>query len=182
MAEQDAVIDAAGRLSDEARRLGVDVLYSEKGHFIAAGHWRKVNYFLGIPAAILGVISGATILGDGSSAVAGWAALGSAVLTALNTFLNPSERAAQHQKVGTQYGTTRRLIRQLVQIDAVVGGDAGPLRQQLDELTSKVGDIQGEALPIPGLAYWCAVRSIRRGTADYTPDELNAATGALPLA
>src|SRR3569623_2261526 len=95
--------DNRAAMMEEGRRLAVDVLYSEKGHFAAASAWRSRNYWLGIPAALIGAAAGAPILASAPAVVAGILALSGAALTALMTFLNPSERAAQHQKAGVAY-------------------------------------------------------------------------------
>jgi len=160
----------------EARKLAVDVLYSEKGHFTAARSWRAWNYRLGVPAALIGAAAGAAILGDAPALIPGLLALLAAALTALITFLNPSERAAQHHRAGVDYARLRRQIRQFVQIDFSTMND-GAFRDRLDDLTARVGTVQGDALPIPAGAHKGAYASIANGSADYTPSELDAATG-----
>lgn len=109
----------------EARRLAVDALYSEKGHFEAASAWRARTYWLGIPAALIGATAGATILADMDPAIGGSLALVGAAITALMTFLNPSERASQHHRSGVSYGVLRRALRQFVQIDVGMMDIAG---------------------------------------------------------
>lgn len=162
----------------EGRRLAVDVLYSEKGHFAAASAWRSRNYLLGVPAALISAAAGATILASAPAAVGGILALIGAALTALMTFLNPSERAAQHQKAGVAYSRLRRTLRQFVQID-MMAMDAAALRTKLTEFTNEIASVQGEALPIPNRAYQKAIAAINAGSADYTDGELDAATGSL---
>lgn len=163
---------------EEARKLGVDILYSEKGHFAAAASWRKMNYFLGIPAALIGAAAGATILADADPVVAGVLALIGAAITGLMTFLNPSERAQQHQRSGVAYGALRRVVRQFVQIDFQSLSDE-KLRERLGEWTERVNTVQGDALPIPMRAHTTAYAEIARGSADYTDKELASATGAI---
>jgi hypothetical protein len=163
---------------DEARKLAVDVLYSEKGHFAASSWWRFVNYALGIPSVLLGVFAGASILQqEGSELLAALAALLASALTALNTFLDPSQRASQHQQTGTAYGRLRRIIRQFVQIEGLATESVSELREQLNDLTESVSDIQKDALPISKRAYTKATKSIKAGSSEYTPQELDAATG-----
>ncbi|RXZ64245.1 SLATT domain-containing protein [Pelagerythrobacter rhizovicinus] len=167
--------DRAAMLA-EARKLAVDVLYSEKGHFAAASAWRRRNYWLGIPAALIGAAAGATILASADPVVSGILALAGAAITALMTFLNPSERAAQHQRAGVAYAQLRRKVRQFAQID-MAGMESAALRATLTALTEEVGSTQGEALAIPSAAYRAAMKSIESGSADYTDQELDAATG-----
>lgn len=165
---------------EEARKLGVDILYSEKGHFAAAASWRAMNYLLGIPAALIGAAAGATILADADPVVAGVLALIGAALTGLMTFLNPSERAQQHQRSGVAYGALRRVVRQFVQIDFQSLSDE-KLRERLAEWTERVNTVQGDALPIPKRAHSTAYAEIARGSADYTEKELASATGAVSV-
>jgi hypothetical protein len=160
----------------EARKLAVDVLYSEKGHFVAAKSWRAWNYRLGVPAALIGAAAGASILGNAPTLIPGLLALLAAALTALITFLNPSERAAQHHRAGVDYARLRRQIRQFVQIDFSAMAEE-ELRNRLNDLTDRVGTVQGDALPIPAGAHRGAYASIAKGSADYTVAELDAATG-----
>lgn len=176
----DTGLETSAAIVAEGRKLAVDALYSEKGHFAAARCWRRLNYFLGIPSVVLGATAGASIvsdLGDNSKLAAGMCALLAAALTALNTFLNPAERASQHHRAGVEYGRLRRLIRQFVQINPRQSPEATELRRRLDELTEKVGTVQAEALPIPGYAHRRAYAEIQKGSADYTPKELDTAAG-----
>ena len=161
----------------EARKLGVDTLYSEKGHFAAAASWRKWNYFLGIPSAALSAIAGGSILNDKAGLVTGLVALLASALIALSTFLNPSERESQHQRAGVSYGRLRRLIRQFVQIDPFLPQSEDALRARLDELTENVSNLQAEAPAIPAYAYRAAIKEIEVGASDYTESELDSATG-----
>jgi hypothetical protein len=168
--------DPRNAILAEARRLAVDALYSEKGHFEAASGWRGRNYWLGVPAALIGATAGATILADMDPAVGGSLALVGAAITALMTFLNPSERAAQHHRSGVSYGVLRRALRQFIQIDVQMMDDAA-LRARLSELTEKIGALQAESLPIPSGAHKKAFKSIQGGSAEYTTEELALAGG-----
>lgn len=162
----------------EARKLAVDALYSEKGHFAAAARWRATNYWLGVPAALVGAIAGASILADASPVISGILALVGAALTALMTFLNPSERALQHHQTGVDYSCLRRLARQFAQIDFHDTEDA-KLRERLTDLTDRLGTIQGDALPIPKYAHKKAYTEISGGSADYSDAELDSAAGPI---
>lgn len=171
-----AETDSRDAILAEARRLAVDALYSEKGHFEAASAWRGRTYSLGIPAALISATAGATILADMDPAIGGSLALVGAAITALMTFLNPSERASQHHRSGVSYGGLRRALRQFVQIDVGIM-DVAALRSRLSELTEKIGALQSESLPIPSAAHKKAFKSIQGGSAEYTPQELALAGG-----
>ena len=49
-------------LCREAERLEEDTTYSSKGHFNAEDTWVRRNYWLGVPATILGAVAGATLI------------------------------------------------------------------------------------------------------------------------
>jgi hypothetical protein len=49
-------------LRREAERLEEDTLYSSKGHFNIEGTWVRRNYWLGVPATVLGAVAGATLI------------------------------------------------------------------------------------------------------------------------
>lgn len=176
-----AAAQARAAIIAEARKLGVDVLFSEKGHYNAAAAWRTRNYILGIPATLIGAAAGATILASAPPAISGILALTGAALTALVTFLNPSERASEHHRAGVSYGILRRSIRQFIQIDAL-GGKEADLRKRLSELTEEVASAQRESLPIPAYAYSKAAKTVKAGSADYIDSELNAAVGPVNAA
>ena len=77
---------------------------------------------------------------------------------------------------GVAYAQLRRKVRQFAQID-MAGMESAALRATLTALTEEVGSTQGEALAIPSAAYRAAMKSIESGSADYTDQELDAATG-----
>jgi hypothetical protein len=56
MASEDASF--VDELRREADRLEEDILYSEKAHFAIATVWSRINYILGIPAAMLAAVAG----------------------------------------------------------------------------------------------------------------------------
>lgn len=169
------LISSQEAIAEEARKLAVDVLYSEKGHLVAAKYWRFCNYGLGIPSAILGVIAGANILAENAGLVSALLALLASALVALNTFLNPSEHAMRHHKAGTSLARLRRSIRQFVQIDFIEVEEVKHVRSKLEQLTEQVNNTQADSPAIPGMPYRKAKADIEKGTAEYTKVELEQA-------
>ncbi len=162
---------------EEARNLAVDALFSEKGHFIAAVHWRRWNFRIGCAAAFFGAFAGATIFGGADALIPGLAALTASALAALNTFLNPSDRATQHHAAGVQYGQLRRRLCQFVQIEPPFGTTDDVLRERLGAFTKEVGDIQDAAPPLYARAREQAKKEIDAGYSDYTDAELETVAG-----
>ncbi len=75
----------------EASRIEEDSLYSAKGHFEAGRVWENVQLGLGIPTVIFAAIASASAFKEEIMA-AGVLAMAASVLSAISTFLNPSER------------------------------------------------------------------------------------------
>ena len=80
-------------LRKEAERLEEDALYSSKGHFNAEDTWVRRNYWLGVPATVLGAVAGATLIKSQPEWATAFTLLAS-LLTGLMTFLKPNEREA----------------------------------------------------------------------------------------
>ena len=165
--------------SARARRLGVDALYSEKGHFMAARIWKSISYFIAIPSTICAAAAGASFFKGKHGELAGWLAVAASALTGLGEAINPSDRASRHHRAGVLYAATRRKIRDLVQVEALLRKEDEQLHKKLQELTTQISKLQGESPAIFAWAYRRAKKSIDRGCADYTEAELNAATGEL---
>ncbi len=174
-------LGARSRIVEEARRLAVDVLYSEKGHFVAAKRWATVHLWIGIPSTLIAAAAGASFFAGAGPALPGFLAFMASALSAIATFLDPNGIAARHHRTGVLYGRARRTIRQFVHIDSTLSNDDSELAKQLREITEQVGNIQSESLPIPGFARRQAKAEIDGGSADYTSDELLAAVGERPL-
>jgi len=165
------------QIVEEARKLAVDVLYSEKGQFAAANFWSKLYFFLGLPAASLAAAAGAIFFGKADGFIPGLLAFGAAILTAVTTFLNPQERADRHQLSGVQYSNLRRELRQFIQIDLSADSNTKNSEVILKEFTKKVHNIQSQSPAIPSFGWKLAKKSLQGGSAEYTEDELELAAG-----
>ena len=106
-------------LSKEAERIEEDSIHSAKGHFNASDIWRCRHYWLGIPATILGALAGAAIVKDWT-VLASLLSLAATILTALVTFLKPTERASEHKTVGDQYLALKNDARVFREIELLV--------------------------------------------------------------
>jgi hypothetical protein len=89
-------------IEQELHRIEEDCNHSCKAHFNAGDRWNRYHYFLGIPAVVLSSIAGLAFFKD-YPLVGGAISSLVAVLTALSTFLKPSERASSHKSSGDQY-------------------------------------------------------------------------------
>lgn len=175
----------AQRVVAEARKLAVDVMYSEKGHFAAADRWKHLQFWMGVSAAVLSGLAGASFLAtifppDIQDWLPAALAFIASTITALSVVLKPDQVWEKHHGVGVDYGQMRRKLRHFVQIDCQNDEiDDAALSGKLDVLTEEVGGIQKRARPIPSYGHSKAKKEIASGHANYEEDELDAATGPL---
>ena len=153
------------KIRAELLRMEEDCTHSAKAHFNASDRWANGNYWFGIPSIILSVTAGAAFF-KSHAEIAGAMSSIVSILTALMTFLKPSERATGHKNSGDQYLSLRndaRVFREieLEQLDdstaAIAGMNALPKRRNelnqaspqfsnRDFRTAKKGIEAGEAL------------------------------------
>lgn len=95
-------LNVKSKITDELQRLEEDCTHSGKAHFNACDRWNRWNYVFGIPSVILSAAAGTAFFEDYTVA-AGVMSVSVTVLTALMTFLKPSERATSHKNSGDQY-------------------------------------------------------------------------------
>ena len=114
----------------EASRIEEDAIFSARGHFEAARVWSAAHLGIGGPAAIFAALAGVSALADNLPIAAALAILVT-VLTALVTFLNPSQRANRHHVAGTYFNALRNQARILREIDSVCDGPLEDLRKRL---------------------------------------------------
>ena len=105
-----------GKIVTELQRMEEDCTVSGKSHFNAAGRWTRWNYIVGIPSVGLSAAAGAAFFEDYAVA-AGLMSSAVTVLTALMTFLKPSERSSGHKSSGDQYLSLRNDARVFREIE-----------------------------------------------------------------
>ena len=104
------------KIAAELERMEEDCSHSGKSQFNAGSRWSIWNYVFGIPSVILSAIAGAAFFKQYTDAAGAMSSIVT-ILTALMTFLKPSERAARHKKSGDQYLSLRndaRVYREIV--------------------------------------------------------------------
>lgn len=170
--------DQRGAVVDELRRIEEDVLYSSKGHFNATERWKTLNFALGVPTAVMSGLAGASALSqfDHHNVVAGVLALLVAAVTAVITFLNPSEQSVTHKGFGNRYNALKNRCRVAANVDSrQVSVDE--LRQRLDELSAERDQLGADAPGIPRWAFTKARRGIEQGEAQYKIDQGESGSG-----
>ncbi|CAO4152001.1 hypothetical protein DHODJN_17775 [Methylorubrum extorquens] len=93
-----------------------DCTHSGKAHFNASDRWTWWNYAFGIPSVVLSAAAGAAFFQD-YPITAGVMSSMVTILTALMTFLKPSEKAASHKSSGDQYLALRNDARVFREIE-----------------------------------------------------------------
>jgi len=159
------------KIINEAKRIEEDSIYSAKGHFYAGQCWVNMNLWLGGISAVLSAIAGASALSqfDYHNIVAGGLSIIVAGLTAVITFVNPSERSVVHQKIGNEYNALRNDTRIFYDIE-VNNMDEKRAIEDLKKLNDKRNKLNLESHQIPKWAFEKARKGIEEGEAKYKVD------------
>ncbi|BBY67238.1 SLATT domain-containing protein [Mycolicibacterium helvum] len=104
-------------ITAELERLEEDMLFTEKGHFVAAEELKKAHMWLGLIATVSAAAAAATIVADKSPVLSGGLALLAALASAILTFVKPEETAAQHLSAARALGAIRVVARQHREVD-----------------------------------------------------------------
>lgn len=124
------------KIRDELLRIEEDCVHSGKAHFNAGNTWNRYHFWLGIPAVVLSGLASTAFLSE-QPIVAGLMAAAVAVLTALQTFLKPSEKASAHKSSGDQYLSLRNDARVFREIRLDHSCDEQAAIDGLDEFTKR---------------------------------------------
>lgn len=124
---------------------------SQFSHYEAAKALGRSNFALGIPAVVLSTFVGTSIfasLGETLTSsvqiLVGIISVLAATLSALQTFLGFSERAAKHRAIASRYGAARRKIEELL---AISGNSISP--EEVSNLRREIDSISEEAPNVP---------------------------------
>ena len=100
-------------ITKEFLRIEEDAEISAKRHFNQAQSYETKHCWLGLPLAILASIASVSALSelDAGAIIAGFISLIVAVLTAVNAFLAPGEKAQIHNQAGAGYLALRNKSR-----------------------------------------------------------------------
>ena len=161
-------VDPTDGLQRESLRLDEDCNHSSRGHFEAERFWSRVNYCIGVPAAVVGGVASVSAFNQ-ATLLAGSLAVVAAALAALATFLKPSARAAEHHAVGTKYLSLRNESRFLREAWPNPS-DVIPFRDKLASLVQRRNELNESSPPIPRHAFKAARKRIKQGEAKYEVD------------
>lgn len=146
----------------EVDRIHESAMWSAQGQFEQTKLWRGLNLLLGVPAAVLAAISGATgLAADTATSTPAVLALISAGFGAGLTTLNPSRRVTQSQASANAYLEVQTAARQLLSV-RIVKFTFDEAVELLESLTERRDGISATADPPSTYAYWRARRNIAR--------------------
>jgi hypothetical protein len=157
-------------LRREAERLEEDTLYSSKGHFNAEDTWVRRNYWLGVPATVLGAVAGATLIKSQPEWATAFTLLAS-LLTGLMTFLKPNERAALHRAAAGQFLALRNEARFFREIELLQSDRLDELPERLKALSAARNELNLKSPSIPRRAFVAARKGIEEGEATHKVDK-----------
>jgi hypothetical protein len=158
------------KIATELSRLGEDCVHSSKKQFNAADRWNRWNYVLGMPSIVLSALTGAAFMKDLPLA-AGLLASALTGLTALMTFLKPSERASAHKASGDQYLTLCQDARRFREINLPYLCDDLAAQSFLTEYAKRVSDLNAASRQCSRADFERARAGIKEGQASHEVDK-----------
>lgn len=118
------------------------VSFIQRIQYLAALHYSRLNYWLGIPVIIVTTLVGTSVFASIQQQPAAWlqimagfASVLAAVLAGLQTFLGLQDRAEKHRLAGAKYGAVGRQLEELMAFpDRQMDAQVFEVRQRLDAL------------------------------------------------
>lgn len=157
----------------ELTRIEEDCIHSGKAQFNAGVRWSRYHLWLGVPSVVLSALAG-TAFFKGEPEIAGGMSTVVTILTALMTFLKPSERASSHKSSGDQYLTLRNDARVLRTIKLDVACDDAAAVANLDEITKRRNELNQASAQVSRKDFESARQGIEEGEAQHIADRGNA--------
>jgi MoxR-like ATPase len=150
--------DIKQRIAKEAQEIEMDCVRLSEAHYQAAGRRDRINLTLGIPATVLAGPTSVTALseiaGNNRYLVTGILAIVVASLSALITFLNPSDQANNHKSASANYDALRVKASLLKDIElsadyANLDASTKEIIKQLKEIANQFTTLSQSSLRVP---------------------------------
>ena len=160
--ELEPVLDA---VFHESRIIEQKCKRSAASHFKAAAFWSNIQLLFGGLAAILSAIAGASALAelDRRNIVAGSLALAVTTLTAVTTFLNPSEQANAHLRAGNAYLALQNRARMFRRVELPAHPKSHTLSRPLLRLAEQLNELNRTS---PQVSRWLYERARKQTEED----------------
>lgn len=156
-------------IHEEVLRIEEDCIHSGKAHFNAADRWNAYHMWIGLPAVALSALASTAFFTE--EVLIGSLLSGSvAILTALQTFMKPSERASSHKSAGDQYLSLRndaRIFRR-IRLDHVCDDQAA--MDGLEEISKRRNELNLASPSFASRDFKKALRGIKAGEATHAVD------------
>lgn len=163
------MVDIQNNICIECERIEEDSIHSAKGHYNAASLWSKIHYGIGIPMTIAAAWAGIDAFSQEPN-LAGYLALSSAALAALQTFLGSIDKATQHKSSADEYLKLRdqtRLFRE-IRLDRM---DIEESQEKILQLAEKKYELNRISPSIPYCSFKKAKKGIDAGQTNYLADK-----------
>ena len=154
----------------ECQRIEEDSEQSSKRHFTAADRWSSYNNWLGIPSVLIAAIASAVSFAT-VPVLGGILTAATACLTAILTFLKPSERSASHTAFGNQYLRLRNETRMFREIDLPRLNDEDTISDNLKQYALQRDNLNDGAPITADNDYKKANDGIESGQTEYKVDK-----------
>lgn len=134
--ELDTIRKQAKDIEEEAAMKAV-------AHFINGRRWERKNLQIGLPGAVLAGVAGVTAFTTLPGWITGAVAMVAGALSAINTFLNPGDKASSHRSSNATFSAIRRKADMVKDVQAPLADPDDPkaieaLVQTLQELNAEV--------------------------------------------
>lgn len=164
------IVSPKGKIQNELLRIEEDCTHSGKAHFNASERWNAYHFFLGLPAVALSALAGTAFFAD-QPVVGGVLSSAVAVLTAIQTFLKPSERSSAHKSSGDQYLGLKNDARVFREIRLHHACDDQAAIDGLDEFTKRRNELNLASPQFARRDFEKARRGIESGEALHAVDK-----------
>lgn len=157
------------QICEECKRIEEDACYSGKGHYYAAFIWSCMHYFIGISVIVSATIASVQAPSNMVTFVE-YLSLAVVGLGALQTFLSPDKKSAEHTSAGSAYLSLKNQVRVFKNITLNKKIESNEAEQQLLQYVKERDLLNRFSPQIPLPAYWLAKYSIKKGTSTYAID------------
>ena len=120
----------------EAKVIEADALAASQRHLKSAHVWKWCHYVIGLPTAVLAALAGVSALSD-HAVIGAFLAIAVAASTAVQTFLNPNDRADQRRKIGNAFKAINNDARIFHQVQCQAPTNYEELRDALKVLNER---------------------------------------------
>ncbi|HEY9826674.1 MAG TPA: SLATT domain-containing protein [Stenomitos sp.] len=167
--------NALERIRNEAKHIHGASYWAAERHYAAETPWYQANYWLGVPSVILAAIASASAFSNWKSGVAaGILSIAVAVLSSLNTFLNPNKKANAHHSSAKADESLYHAVGYFYRIESLKdGANVTELEKRLTKLSKDLDDLNKNSSELSGRAYRIAEEKIKNNRGEVVKDPVD---------